>query len=372
MYNQKFCIIFCILFWTNCSNAVAEILWEQNFNQSPIWQSTPSPDQDVNGMNATHKDAISMWNASSYRIAKQKYNEGGTVLLEVSEIADRQESGRGLIYWFNAVNDWQAASIDIAFNDPDITWKTQINPDGYQEIWLTMWYRTPEDMVWFNPESPETAVGYELWKGCRFWAYSVPEYVNNYNKIKGTNFSTNANGHWQALVADNAILSSHYLMGGTFYKKPFFIITWYGQTLYSSPAWLAETDPDAGTSGFPSVNNRSDLNTHLVGGKHWFGGSIDIPGILNDNKWHKVEYHVKLNDLGSSNSIEEVYFDGKLLHAKANNQQIRITDRKIQQVILFDNYMKKYGGKQALYIDDIVISTDRLPSFYLKTPDFKL
>jgi len=190
--------------------------------------------------------------------------------------------------------------------------------------------------------------------------------------LNGTNFSTDSTGHWKTLLADDATLSSHYLISSTFYKKPFYIITWYGQTLYNSPAYLKETDADAGTSGFPTVNDRKIYDTHLTGGPNWWGGAGDIPGILNDNQWHKIEYHVKLNDLGLANSVEEVYVDGILLHSLANGQKIRVTDRKFQQVILFDNYLRTYGTKQALYIDDITLSTERLSNdgLILAKPSF--
>ncbi len=359
-------VFFTIIFLKGKS-VLAEVIWEQNFDNSPIWQSTPSDTQDVSSM-TTHADAISMWNASSYRVAKQKYDPGGTVILEVSGVADRQGGGKGLVYYFNAVDDWQAASIDLAFNDPDIRWKTDVNPEGYTELWLTVWYKTPEKMVWYDPEQgEEVSVGFELWKGCRFWAYDYKDFVTQYNANNGTNFPLTPEGHWSAIMDSNATLSSHYLDSERFYKKPFYIISWYGQTLYHSPAWLKETDPDAGTSGFPNVNNRNDLGTHLIGGKVWWGSGDPIAGILGDLNWHKIEYHVKLNDLGQANSVEEVYVDNSPtpLMTLANNQEMRITDRKFQQVILFDNYYKKFGGKQPLYIDDIVLSTERIDSNYV-------
>jgi len=344
-------------------------LWEQDFNNSPIWQSVSTETQDVSTM-TTHSEAISMWNVSSYRVAKQKYDNGGTTILEVSNVADRHENGRGLIYYFNAVDDWQAASMDIAFNDPDINWNATVDPSGYSELWLTIWYKAPEKMIWYDESLGEnSSVGFELWKGCRFWAYDYQDYIQQYNLRHGTNFPLTPDGHWQTLLDDNATLSSHYLDGGNFYKKPFYIFSWYGQTLFNQPAWLKETDADAGTSGFPSVQNRNDFNTHLISGVNWWSdyNNDSIPGILGDLNWHKVEYHAKLNDLGQSNSIEEVYVDDSEipLHTLANNQEMRITDRKFQQVILFDNYYKKFGGKQPLYIDDIVLSTERLPSDYI-------
>ena len=341
-----------------CSNHVdAKILWQQNFNSSPVWQSVPGK---TSGMKYTHNDAISMWNASSYRAMSQ------IMMLEVSPLADRQGSGKGLIYYFNSVNAWQAASIDLDFSDPDVQWATPIDRSGYQELWLTEWYKTPEKQIWYDPErGEEVPVGFELWKGCRFWAYDENEFITKYNTRHSTNFSLDANGHWGTILDSNAVLSSHYLDSGTFYKKPFFIPCWYGQTLYFSPAWLKETDADAGTSGFPSAQNRNDYSTHLIEGKKWWGEPHDpIPGILGDLQWHKIEYHVKLNDLGQANSIEEVYVDGSPtpLTVNGNNLEMRITDRKIHQVILFDNYGKMYGGKQPLYIDDITLSTHRLSS----------
>jgi hypothetical protein len=363
---QCLVVIFCMEIFMG-EDVFADILWEQNFNNSPVWQSTPSATHDVSSM-TTHADAISMWNASSYRVAKQKHDTNGTVILEVSEAADRQGAGKGLTYYFNGVGDWQAASIDLAFNDPDVQWKTTVDPSGYTELWLTLWYRTPEKMIWYDPaQGEEVPVGFELWKGCRFWAYDYKDYIQKYNANHGTNFPLTPEGHWQTLMASGEILSSHYLDHSTFYKKPFYIVSWYGQTLYHDPNWLKEIDPDAGTSGFPHAHNRNDLSTHLLEGKNWFGDGSPITGIFGDLQWHRVEYHVKLNDLGQSNSIEEVYIDGSLtpLITAANNQEMRITNRKFQQVILFDNYLKKYGGKQPMYIDDIVLSTERIEQNYV-------
>jgi len=91
-FSKHLLILVFLLFYPVITNA--EVLWEQNFNAAPEWSSTPSDTQDVNGMTLTHADAISWWNASSYRVPKQKYDVGGTVMMEVKPSADRGAMGR--------------------------------------------------------------------------------------------------------------------------------------------------------------------------------------------------------------------------------------------------------------------------------------
>ncbi|MHC4738480.1 MAG: hypothetical protein ACYS9Y_06215 [Planctomycetota bacterium] len=112
-----------------------------------------------------------------------------------------------------------------------------------------------------------------------------------------------------------------------------------------------------------------DLATSLVkcvgyndfGNMDWIGNMAGVTPIfdsLHDGIWYCVEAHVKLNDPGVSNGIQEFWIDGNLEARRDSlNFVASYTDYAINAV-LFENYWNSGSPQlQERYFDNIVVST---------------
>jgi len=93
----------------------------------------------------------------------------------------------------------------------------------------------------------------------------------------------------------------------------------------------------------------------------WLGGQAGTTPIFdsdNDDIWHYIEHHVKLNDPGEANGITEVWIDGTL-DAQRNNLDFvtSYTDYAINAIFL-ENYWDTGSVQlQERYFDSFVVST---------------
>jgi hypothetical protein len=112
-----------------------------------------------------------------------------------------------------------------------------------------------------------------------------------------------------------------------------------------------------------------DLSTSLVKcigyndfpNMDWIGnlrGTTPIFDSVHDGIWYCVESHVKLNDPGTSNGIQEFWIDGNLdARRDSLNFVVSYTDYAINAV-LFENYWNSGSVQlQERYFDNIVVST---------------
>ncbi len=78
-------------------------------------------------------------------------------------------------------------------------------------------------------------------------------------------------------------------------------------------------------------------------------------------EWICVEGHIKLNDPGTSNGVEEIWIDGRLEGQRADQNHVgTYTEYGLNQVV-FDNYWNRGApGENVLYRDNIVVSTERI------------
>jgi hypothetical protein len=334
------------------------VIWENNFNSTPEWSSA----QDYTGaVRDTHALAISQWNATSFRVSGQNVIPSGQHVLSVQSGVGRN-GGKALVYAFYGRGDWMAASIDIDFADPDVIWRN-VDRNGYDKIWLRYWYRTPVNLD-FDTKAPGNTQTTVLWKVARAYAFNPELYYTG---------ASDPDIYWGRFWAKNDSVSSHYLnldAGQQYYKKPFMIPSINHVSGYWLPQWIRETDPDGGTSAYFNINDRRNLSTHWVSSLSDpanLNGGNNITGFLADGEWHLVEICLKLNDVGQENSIQEFYLDGSEFPVTTigNDLGMRITPgMKFRQIVLFDNYLKNDKSTQYLYIDSIVISTERLPYNY--------
>jgi len=286
----------------------AEVLWQQNWDTAPDWQ-TPVNEMKV-GIRDTHDEAI-QFNCSDYRTSGPSY-----VDFEITSEGCRGGTGKCIAYHMHGNSNWSGGHIGLVFSDPDIKWTTpDIDKTGYEELYYRVWMRSPNLNF--------SGSGTRLWKAARFYCYDPNKY------------------DWKYLFNTNTGIGSHWIGNEEYYKKPFFIPSWAGY-----PHWYPQYHTEADTTTAYTYDHDADTAVKL------------IQDFLSDGEWHCFEYHVKLNDIGSNNSIQEVYVDGVLRSTAGNNHVMRNTPLKIQMISLFDNYAKPISsGDQTLYLDDMVIST---------------
>lgn len=100
--------------------------------------------------------------------------------------------------------------------------------------------------------------------------------------------------------------------------------------------------------------------SHLV----WLGaknGTTAIFASPNAGTWNCIEAHVKLNDAGLSNGVEEFWIDGHLEASSTNLNFIGTYSAYGINAILFENYINNGSPQaQSRYWDNIVVSTQRI------------
>ena len=93
----------------------------------------------------------------------------------------------------------------------------------------------------------------------------------------------------------------------------------------------------------------------------WLGnksGSTPLFSTEYSNRWFCIEHHVKLNDPGQSNGIQEFWIDGNLEARKEELNFIGSFDAYAINAVFFENYWNSGSVKlQERYFDNIVIST---------------
>ena len=321
MLRKKiFFVIFILLF---SAYATGDVLWEQSWDAVGDFSSGTT---SVLGLATAHTQATA-WNASSYRVPISSES-----LISIGSVYGR--SGKGVAYRFIGTDGPMGASIDVTFSDPDISWKSEVDTSGYDEIYYAYWLKTPVPVDWTTGGSPPAP-----WKGARVYVYNNTTYP------------------WSHFYNNNYALSSHYFTNAgdaTDYKYSFVFPSWASIYMYWYPQYNGPADGYNGTSTYP--NQPYNNSTAYL-----------FDSYLDDGDWHQIQYRVKLNTIGASDGLVDVYIDGNLIEDGGAGLELRTdADDKIMAIMLFDNYQKRSAsGTQSLYIDDMVISTEFIGTDYV-------
>jgi hypothetical protein len=99
----------------------------------------------------------------------------------------------------------------------------------------------------------------------------------------------------------------------------------------------------------------------------WLGNKSGVTPIFSTghaNRWFCIEAHVKLNDPGQSNGIQEFWIDGAIEAQKTGLNFVGSFDGYAINAVFFENYWNSGSVKlQERYFDNIVISTRPIGSF---------
>jgi hypothetical protein len=106
---------------------------------------------------------------------------------------------------------------------------------------------------------------------------------------------------------------------------------------------------------------------------HWLGSKRGVTPIFaqeNADKWFCIEAHVRLNDPGQSNGLQEFWIDGHLEASRTGLDFVgTYTDYGINAIFL-ENYWNTGSTKlQERYFDAFVVSTKRIGGLSVADPN---
>ena len=111
-----------------------------------------------------------------------------------------------------------------------------------------------------------------------------------------------------------------------------------------------------GTDNRPKCHGYNDF-----GNMDWIGahnGTTAIFATTNSGRWFCIEAHVKLNDPGQSNGIQEFWIDGSLEARGEGYDFVRSYTEYAINAVFFENHWNDGSVKeQERYFDNIVVST---------------
>ena len=96
----------------------------------------------------------------------------------------------------------------------------------------------------------------------------------------------------------------------------------------------------------------------------WLGnqdGTTPIFATDHSGIWYCIEAHVKLNDPGESNGVQEFWIDGNLEARRENLDFVGTYQDYALNAVFFENYWNNGSPvEQERYFDNIVVSTERI------------
>ena len=98
----------------------------------------------------------------------------------------------------------------------------------------------------------------------------------------------------------------------------------------------------------------------------WLGAQIGTTPLFDgqashDDRWYCIEAHVKLNDSGQSNGIQEFWTDGNLETSKTGINFVGSYTAYGINAVFFENYWNTGATQnEERYFDNIVVSTQRI------------
>ena len=317
----------------NFSPAFAEILFQDNFDNSPDWQSKQTvhksqPDGYDIAFGMTRSDTCTThcppqgW--TSYRAASSHFmdNRGKDTFLLNAEGA-RGGTGKGIVYNVESVGTlgstwgkWAGGSLDI--------W---LGEQGYKELYVRYYVKFSDNWKWTR----EDKGAHCLWKMARI-----------------TTFNDNI---WTSSVSPHLYFGDglNYPLGSTeaYYNAGF------DNELFITAIRMA-----------PDYDSCDGPDNHT---------NTSIPAI---GEWHCYEFYRKMNSApGVANGEYAMWIDGVEKNRRTDVMWKKTgsnTTHNWNWVMMIDNinnsaYVLADHGEITLYVDDVVVSTE-----YIGTDDIPL
>ena len=313
------------------TQAFAEIIFQDNFENSPDWQSQQTVSKPAGGLDVTSLRNTctkycppQYW--TGYTAASSLWSDNrrlDTFILDST--GARGGSGKGITYNVENGTDvgagWTGGRL--------LLW---LGERGYTELYIRMFVKYPPDWIWEGRyRAANGLLQNTLQKLMRISTYNTDIYNKAHNPL-----------YW----------------GSSGMNYPAFIPDWYYNNSYTQ--W--------GTTFVPTVVKAPDYDSKGDGQSYT---SVSLPP---DNQWHCYEFHVKMNSvLGAADGVWEFYLDD-VLQASRNNIVWKKTGADTSHnwnwLFFLDNvYLGAYPSADhrefPLYMDDVVVSTTRIGSKYV-------
>lgn len=129
--------------------------------------------------------------------------------------------------------------------------------------------------------------------------------------------------------------------------------------LWSSGDYLL-IDPASGVEDGTVVTTKYNDFENL----HWLGNQRGVTPLFageNAGRWFCIEAHVRLNDPGQSNGVQEFWIDGQLEARRTGLNFVDTYDGFGINAVFLENYWNAGSPKeQERYFDSFVVSTERI------------
>jgi len=275
-------------------NLCASILYENNFDDKPDWQS---PNHQIAGLVTTHNEA-SLIGFTSYRVGRDDFGER---LFVIDSVVAYGGLGKCLkVNYETLTGSWTGGGLDIHFADPNIGGI----PEGYDELWIE-WE----------------------WKFANGWQWGSHNYLKIFRAYSAVDYEQHWNNNWSLSSASNPAPG----------KTGYLIDDFIGPLVNYGPAYRPDTAYQ--------THSYQDYNCS------W-------SDYFADSEWHNIMFHIKMNDVGDSNIVDEFYIDDTLRGQLGVPVILRTdSERKFNCLILFDNFYSDLADtiEQICYVDNIII-----------------
>ena len=306
-------LAFCTILLLISSIATAKIIFQDNFDNSPDWQSqqTISKSQpggrDINwGMTRSDKCTTHCppkgW--TSYRAASSIWTDDrrkDTYILSAE--GARGGSGKGITYNVEVAQNWAGGALDLWLGEA-----------GYEELYVRFYLKHDTNWKWTDPENTR----------------------NCFQKL--IRISTFNDNIWTTSYSPQ-----RYYGGINF---PVFIPDWYhggtGSTYFTA-----------------SVRKAPDYNAYMDNYAHTHPPDV--------GEWHCYEFHVKMNSAnGVADGVYQFFLDGELKVESTTVEWKQVgsdTTHNWNWLMFIDNVLNSSAAPEdhvemSLYMDDVVVSTE--------------
>ena len=308
-------LAFCTILLLISSIATAKIIFQDNFDNSPDWQSQQTVHKsepeghDINfGM--TRSDRCTTFcppqGWTSYRTASSHWADDrrkDTYILSTE--GARGSSGKGITYNVEVRQNWVGGSLDLWLGEA-----------GYEELYVRYYLKFDKNWKWSNPEDTRHCIQ---------------------KLIRISTFNDNI---WTTSYTPQGF-------GSSYVNWPVFIPGWYHNASYGETTLTC------------SVRKAPDYYAYMDG--HTNVHSPDV------GDWHCYEFHVKMNSAnGVADGVYQFFLDGKL---KAESTTVEWkqagsdTTHNWNWLMFTDNIFNSSAAPEdhvemSLYMDDVVVSTE--------------
>ncbi len=318
-------LLFAAVSLPSFSPAFAEILFQDNFDNSPDWQSNQTVNKSQSGgydisFGQTRFDTCTTncppqgW--TSYRAASSHWTDDrrkDTYVL--SSEGARGGSGKGITYNVEVsgtYGTWAGGSLDL--------W---LGETGYDELYIRYYLKFDPNWKWTDPADPQ------------------------HGQLKLIRISTLNDNIWTTS-------GNPQQYGSTGLNMPVFYPDWYFNKSYSST---------------------TIFNSERFAPVYTYGNNKNVPSAVwpSDGDWHCYEFYVKINSTpGVADGVWREYIDGVQI-AESTTVEWKMagsnTTHKWNWLMFMDNVTVASAAltdhvEMQMYMDDVVVSTE-----YIGTED---